>query len=226
MLFPAFARLAGDPERIRDAFLRALTWIWFLALPVAAVLLACGEPLAVLLLGEPWRGAGVVLTAMAGFGLGQAVNAVTTEVMKGVGRPALINWMTGVGLVSGVGLLLVLVPWGLPGVGLAVSGAALVVALTGLGLVRGVVGVSGRELTGRMLPPMAAAIVAVGAVGFLERTVVRADTWPVPAGLGLVAAETLLLGAVYLASLHVVAPGLARAARDVVRTRGKREKQS
>jgi O-antigen/teichoic acid export membrane protein len=222
VLFPAFARLAGDPQRIRDAFLRALTWIWLLALPVAAVLVACGEPLAVLLLGEPWRGAGVVLTAMAGFGLGQAVNAVTTEVMKGVGRSARINWMTGVGLVSGVGLLLVLAPRGLSGVGLAVSGAALVVALTGLVLVRSVVGVSGRELARRMLPATAAAAVALGVVGYLERAVVRADTWPVPAGLGLVAAETLLLGAIYLAALHVVAPGLARG----VRAWGRREKQT
>jgi hypothetical protein len=64
------------------------------------------------------------------------------------------------------------------------------------------------------------------AVGFLERTVVRADTWPVPAGLGLVAAETLLLGAIYLAALHVVAPGLARAVRDAARAWGKREKQA
>ncbi|QYN34473.1 oligosaccharide flippase family protein [Pseudonocardia sp. DSM 110487] len=226
VLFPAFARLAGDPERIREAFLRALTWIWFLALPVAAALAVCGEALAVLLLGEPWRGAGVVLTAMAGFGLGQAVTAVVTEVMKGVGRSVRINWMTGAGLVSGVGLLIVLVPWGLPGVGLAVSGAAIVVALTGLAMVRSVVGVSGRALAARMLPATAAAVVAAVAVGFLERTIVRADTWPVPAGLGLVAAETLLLGAIYLAALHVVAPGLARAVRDAARVWGKRAKQS
>ncbi|TQM43090.1 oligosaccharide flippase family protein [Pseudonocardia cypriaca] len=226
VLFPAFARLAGDPERVREAFLRALTWIWFCALPVAAALAVFGEALAVLLLGEPWRGAGVVLTAMAGFGLGQAVNAVTTEVLKGVGRSARINWMTGAGLVSGVGLLILLVPLGLPGVGLAVSGSALVVALAGLALVRSVVGVPGRALVGRMLPPAAAALVAMGSVGYLERTVVHAGTWPVPAGLVLVAGEALLLGAIYLAALHVVAPGLARAVREAARAWGKHAKQS
>jgi PST family polysaccharide transporter len=67
--------------------------------------------------------------------------------------------MTGAGLVSGVGLLVVLVPWGLPGV-------------------------------------------------------------------GLVAAETLLLGAIYLAALHVVAPGLARTVRDGARAWGRRGKKT
>jgi PST family polysaccharide transporter len=134
--------------------------------------------------------------------------------------------MTGAGLVSGVGLLVVLVPWGLPGVGLAVSGGALVVALTGLAMVRTVVGVSGRELTGRMLPAAAAAVVALLAVGLLERTVVHADTWSVPVGLGLVAAEALLLGAIYLAALHVVAPGLARTVRDAARAWGRRGKKT
>jgi O-antigen/teichoic acid export membrane protein len=217
VLFPAFAQIAGDPDRLRSAFLRALTWIWLLALPVAAVLVACGEPLAVLLLGERWRGAGVVLTAMAGLGLGQAVTAVTTEVMKGVGRSSRINGMTAAGLVAGVGLLLGLVPWGLTGVGLAVSGAAFVVALTGLVLVRDVVGVTARDLADRMVPATAAAVVALGVVGVLERAVVRADTWSTAAGLGLVVAEALLLGVVYLAALHVVAPRTARAVRGVVR---------
>jgi O-antigen/teichoic acid export membrane protein len=217
VLFPAFARLAGDPERVRRAFLRALTWIWTLALPVAAAMAALGEPLAVLLLGEPWRGAGVVLTAMAGFGLGQAVNAVTHELLKGVGQSARINWITAAGLASGIGLLLALVPWGLTGVGLAVSGAALVVAVTGLGLVRSVLGVGAREFAGRLLPPAVAAIAALVVVAVLERSVVRADTWSTAAGLGLVVAETLLLGMLYFAALHVVAPGLARGARSALR---------
>jgi O-antigen/teichoic acid export membrane protein len=211
VLFPAFSRIADDPERLRQAFLRALTWIWLAALPLAGLLVASGESLAVLLLGEPWRPAGVGLTAMAGFGLGQAMNAVTAEVLKGTGMSRRLNRLTGVGVFSGIGLLLVLVPFGLFGVGLAMSGASLAVGLTGLWSVRDVVGVSFPELSGRLLPPLVAAAVAVATVAVLERTVIRAVTWPLPIGLGLVLAEALLLGLLYVGALRVIAPAVGSA---------------
>ena len=51
-VFPA------DPLRFREAFLRALGWIWFAALPAGMLLVVAGEPIVVLLLGEQWRAAG------------------------------------------------------------------------------------------------------------------------------------------------------------------------
>jgi PST family polysaccharide transporter len=175
------------------------------------LLVASGESLAVLLLGEPWRPAGVGLTAMAGFGLGQAMNAVTAEALKGTGMSRRLNRLTGVGVFSGIGLLLVLVPFGLFGVGLAMSGASLAVGLTGLWSVRDVVGVSFPELSGRLLPPLVAAAVAAAMVAVLERTVIRAVTWPLPIGLGLVLAEALLLGLLYVGALRVIAPAVGSA---------------
>ncbi len=73
VLFPAFSRLAGDPERFRSAFLRALGLLWGgLMVPVAGFVIAAGEPGGVtVLLGEKWRGgAGVMLVALAGIGPG------------------------------------------------------------------------------------------------------------------------------------------------------------
>jgi O-antigen/teichoic acid export membrane protein len=217
VLFPAFARIADDPGRLKQAFMRALTWIWLAALPAAGILVAAGEPLAVLLLGEQWRGAGVALTAMAGLGLGQALSAVTVEVLKGAGRSARINWMTGIGLVAGLGLLLVLVPYGLFGVGLAISGASLVVGAVGLWSVRGVVQVSGAEMLRQLVPPAAAAVVVVAPVAVLERVLVRADQWPVAVGLALVAGETVLIGLGYLSLLPLAAPESARQMLTVAR---------
>ena len=70
VLFPAFSRISGDPIRFREAFLRALGWIWFAALPAGMLLVVAGEPIVVLLLGEQWRTAGTATGAMAGIGLG------------------------------------------------------------------------------------------------------------------------------------------------------------
>lgn len=206
VLFPAFSRIAGDPARLKAAFLRALGWIWFAAVPAAALLVALGEPLVVVLLGERWRGAGVALVAMAGYGLGEAMNAVSAESMKGAGRSHLINWMTLVGLVTGVGLLVALLPFGLPGVGLAISGAAIIVGVTGLLLARAVVGVSITDLLRRLVPPVFAALIAMAVIAPLEHLVVHSDQRAVLAALGLLTLESLGFLLIYLGVLRLIAP--------------------
>jgi hypothetical protein len=46
------SRLAGDPDRLRGAFVRALRVLWCLAMPVAGFFVAVGEPTVTVLLGE------------------------------------------------------------------------------------------------------------------------------------------------------------------------------
>jgi O-antigen/teichoic acid export membrane protein len=58
VLFPALSRISDDAIRFRAAYLRALGWIWFAALPIGALLIVAGQPVVVLLLGEEWRPAG------------------------------------------------------------------------------------------------------------------------------------------------------------------------
>jgi PST family polysaccharide transporter len=206
VLFPAFSRIAGDPARFRRAFLRALAWIWLAAAPVAALIVALGEPAAVVLLGEKWRPAGVVLMALTGYGLGEALNAVCGEALKGAGRPQLLNWLTAVGLVSLIGLLVVLIPFGLVGVGLAISLSAVTVGVVNLAIARRVVGVSVGELLTRLVPPIIGALVALAIVAPLEHVVVHSDQRGVVAAVALLGAESVLFGLIYLATLRVIAP--------------------
>jgi PST family polysaccharide transporter len=206
VLFPAFSRIAGDPDRLRRAFLRALGWIWFASVPAAFLLVALGEPIVVVLLGERWRAAGVLLVAMAGYGLGEAMNSVSAEAMKGAGRSDRLNWMTAANFVLGLGLLLLLLPLGLVGVGLAVTVTSVLVGGTGLWLARPVVGVTVREIARELVPPVGSALVALSVVGPLEHRLVHSDQRPIPAALGLLAAESVAFALVYLASICVVAP--------------------
>ena len=91
VLLPAFSRLAGDSVRFREVFLRTLGLLWCLACTLAGLMIMIGEPVTTLLLGEQWRGAGVALVAMAGFGPGVALVAVATEAVKGLGHSHLLN---------------------------------------------------------------------------------------------------------------------------------------
>jgi len=217
-LFPAFSRIADDPARLKRAFLRALGWIWFAAAPVTALTVSIGVPLVVVVLGEPWRSAGVAAVAMAGFGLGEAMNSVCGESMKGAGRSQLLNWMTLTGLVVGGGLLLALLPFGLVGIGLAISIATLSAGVLGLFLAAPVVGVSGSEIAGRMLPPVVASLVAMAVIAPLEHLVLRSDEHSVAAGLGLLTLDALGFALIYLATMRIIAPSTIAVLSGAVRS--------
>lgn len=209
-LFPAFARIADDPERLRSSFLQALSWVSLCSAAVSGLALALGEPAVVVLLGEPWRGAGVAVMAMAGLGVGKAFTSVSEEVLKGRGRTPLINYLTVAELVLGIGLLVLIIPFGLVGVGLAISLTALCVGLLGLGLARKVVDVRIGELRRAILPPVLAAAIAAGATAWLEFGLLQADRRPILLGIGALVLDVLVFVVVYAAVVAVLAPATAR----------------
>ena len=226
VLFPAFSRMADDPQRRRRAFLRALRWIWFGAAPLAALIVALGEPAIVVLMGERWRQAGVFLVAMAGYGAAIGLKSAAGEMIKGTGRSQLLNYTSATQLVLGLGLVVAALPFGLFGVGLAISATEMVLAAILLGLARTVVDVSLRELAGALVPPLVGALAGLAAIGPLEHLLVHSDQRPVVLGLALLAAQSLAFAAVYLATMRLVAPAmvadlLAGARRAVDKRRGK-----
>ena len=216
VLFPAFSRISDDNSRFRAAFLRALCWIWFAALPVGAMLVVAGQPVVVLLLGEEWRPAGAAAAAMAGIGLGVALISVAAEAIKGAGRSSLLNWLTALNIGLGVPLILLLLPFRLVGVGIAISVTYLVVGLVGVELARGVVGVSRRETCACVGPATLAAVVAFALLLPLERFFIRSDRYPGLPGLALIVVECVLFVLIYIGALRLISPRQYRTIRDVV----------
>ncbi|MCV7071977.1 oligosaccharide flippase family protein [Mycolicibacterium rufum] len=216
ILFPAFSRIAGDAERFRSAFLRALTWIWFAALPVAALIIALAPSAVPLLLGQQWQPAGRAAAAMAGIGLGVALMSAAAEAVKGAGRSPLLNWMTALSLALGIFLLILLIPFGLAGVGVALSLSYLTVGVLSLGLARPVVGVSWRELLVCLIPTTSAAGAALAVALPLERLVSSSIGYHGPVGLVLLTVQSGVLIGVYVALL-MFSPRWRTAAGEVGR---------
>jgi PST family polysaccharide transporter len=210
VLFPAFARVAGDRRRFRDAFLRALGWTWFASLPIAALMVVVGEPAAVLLLGEEWRPAGIAATAMAGMGVGAALNSLGVQAIKGGGRPRLVNWVTALGLVLNVGLILLLLPFGLLGVGIALSITYLGAGIASVLIAGSVAGVSLRESVACVGPSTVSALLAFLAVLPLERFVIRSDRFAEVLGLVSIVGDCLLFGMIYVGVLRLISPARYR----------------
>ena len=226
VLFPAFSRIASDAKRFHDGFLRSLRALWIATIPFSAVLIALGQPMIVVLLGEQWRPAGLFVAAMAGYGPGAAMSAIGMESIKGAGKSRRIHILTGLSVVLGVGGLVLLLPYGLLGVGIAVSIDAAVGGFVSLVLARDLANVTWRELLSLLIPPTIAAVVAGVAVGFLEQTVVNADQLPILLGLLALAGETLLLLGIFLGVLLLIAPASVREVLAAVRRRGKSKDDS
>lgn len=206
VLFPAFSRLAGDAERFRSAFLRALHVLWCLTVPVACLIVAVGEPAVTVLLGEKWRGAGVMLVALAGIGPGVALMAVGMESIKGVGRTRLLHWVTLVSTALGLGLLFVLLPLGLTGVGLALSSSSLAAGLLSLLLARKPAGLTIGELAHRLVPPVVVAVLPAVGLGLLEHLVIDFDQRGFLLGAAIMLAEALGYLALYAVGLALFVP--------------------
>jgi PST family polysaccharide transporter len=216
VLFPAFSRISGDRQRLRQAFLRALGWLWFAALPIAAVMLVMGEQIVVLLLGEVWRPAGVATEAMAGIGLGLALLAVAAEAIKGAGRTSLLMYLAAMHLVVGLPLVLVLLPYGLVGVGIAVSVTNLALGIVSVVLALPIVGVTYRELASCLLPTTVAALVALGVLLPLKNLLFASDQLPALRTVIAIAALCVVFSVIYVAAIRVLSPTRYREMRHVV----------
>ena len=204
VLFPAFSRLAADTYRLQAAFLRALRWVWFAAAPVAALVISLGEQAVVLVLGQRWHDAGLLLVALSGAGLGLALQAVANDAIKAVGRNSLLNWTSAIEILLGIGLVLTLLPLGLVGVGLAISTTEIVSALVVLAFARSIIGFRFKPILRMLTPPAISAGVALGAVAMLIHIFGSPVTLPTTTGLGALTALTLFLMFVYLATLAVL----------------------
>lgn len=205
-LFPAYSRISSDPERFRSAYLRALRLVVVVGAGMSAGLVAVGVPLVVVVLGEEWRGAGVVLVAMGGIGLGTAIST-SAEAIKGAGRTTLLNWITALDVVVGISLVIVLAKTlGLAGVGLSVSITSLAGGTCLVSMARSVLGLQWSDVVRAIVPTVAAAAVACGAIYCLEHLVLRSVDQSVGLGVAYLALDGLAFLIVYAVALRLLAP--------------------
>jgi O-antigen/teichoic acid export membrane protein len=205
VLFPAFSRIAGEEERLRQAFLRALGWLWLAAIPVAALMILVGEPIMVLLLGEEWRPAGNATEAMAGMGLGLALCSAASEAMKGAGKSSALIWLAAIDLL-GLVVVLLSVPYGLIGVGIAVSVTHIAAGIASVVLAKPIVKATFREIGGCLVPSASAGLAAFAVAMLVRHFVIGPENLELLPGLALIIALCLLFMTVYLAGLRLLSP--------------------
>lgn len=227
VLFPAFARIATEGERLRKAFVRTFRWMTMTTIPVGLALFPLSVPLAVLVFGERWREAGEAAMAMCAYPGARSVVSIAAETFKATGHPEILPRMHMLSACLAALLMLAMLPFGLLGIAAAVSLSSIGVAAYAIRGVHLVTEIPVRRMLSEIWPPAVAAIIMAGSVYGLELFVIDAESRGTALGLALLAAEAALVAAIYLAALAALAPrmardftGLTRVARDRLARRG------
>jgi len=96
VLFPTFAQLQDDLQRVREAFALVLTAISLLAFPALALLAVTAAELVPLLLGEQWQGAVLPIRVLAFAGMLRTVINPGAALARAFGRVYSQAWRNGV----------------------------------------------------------------------------------------------------------------------------------
>jgi PST family polysaccharide transporter len=226
VLFPAFARISHDMERLRGAFMRSMRWTAVFAFPSSFFLAALGVPLTVLVFGPEWRPAGEALVAMCLVPGCGAMVSVISEALKAAEAPSYLTRLNASMLISTVVSMLFLQQWGLTAAAAGLSIGELVASIYAFRLARSVIGIPLRPLLRAIWPTAVAAILAALGVLALESFVVDAESHGTLLGLILLAGEAAIGFVAYIAVLEIIDPSLVDTLFDGVRSIARRVRRN
>jgi PST family polysaccharide transporter len=213
VLFPAYALLERDRDRLRSAALRTLRLAGAVFVPAGVGLGLVAEPFIAVAFGSKWGEAATLLPWMGAWAALTAVTQHFGEVYKALGYARLLSWLSAVTTV----LLVPALVW------VGVRGGSLVQIVAALIAVRAVRTVLDFVAIRRlvdlrlgaallsMTPALASTLLMAGAVIALRGV---SEAWPESARLALL---TVAGAAVYVGALTALDRGLVGEIRDLLR---------
>lgn len=206
VLLPAFARIAGEAERFRRAFLNSFTVLLAASLPVAVVFFVSAHEIALTAFGPRWPESGVAIRALSASVIGLGLISLASEVFKAAAQPKRLVRTHFVGLIA-TSILLPVLLWRFDDVRGVAAGVSIASLLAGayaldqachiLDIRRGAIV---RETAG---------IAGAGAAALVAALVVRATLLETPSGRPdaalQFALEAAIVASVYLIALRLLA---------------------
>ncbi len=116
--FPIYVKIADDKKRLMRAYLRTLTLVWLLVLPIGLLLFIFPIEFINIILGDKWLSIAPVLQILAIYGTIRAITRTTIGLFYSLHRQDIITKITAVNLIV---LSITIIPfinkWGLNGAG-------------------------------------------------------------------------------------------------------------
>lgn len=166
-LFPGFAKLAADREKLKTSVLDSLALIALVGTPMAAGIGLIADPLVPILLGEKWLETIPLIEVLAIYGLFHTMSTTTGPAYLALGRP---QYLTALALV-GAGITVPMLFYGIDragayGAAIAITVATGVLLVINYAVVMRLMNLSFKRLFGAIWRTVAA--VAVMAVAVLS----------------------------------------------------------
>jgi O-antigen/teichoic acid export membrane protein len=170
----ALSKLQSDPAALRQKYQAALSALAFFVMPTAAILSVIAEDLTVILLGEKWRTAGLLLSILALRGIFQVVEGSQGWLHLSVGRAdRWRNWAIVTAVVQVVAVLGGL-PFGAKGVATAMVMASMLIAVPSIVYAGRPIGISAACVS-RAVGPQLIGAISAAAGGWWLQTATLAD---------------------------------------------------
>lgn len=212
----ALSKLQSNPIALREKYEAALSAMAFFVTPVAAILSVTGEDVTVLLLGERWRAAGLLLRVIALRGIFQVIETSQGWLHLSIGRAdRWRNWGI-VSLAVQIAAVLAGLPFGATGVAAAGVIASVLIAIPSINYAGRPIGIGSALVIRATGPQLVGAISAAAGGWWLQATVLA--HW---SSLMRIASSAIFCACLYL----LVVVGLfrltepLRVARSIVRGR-------
>jgi O-antigen/teichoic acid export membrane protein len=215
VLFPAFARIQGDRERIAEGWIRVTRLVAAISVPALVGLAVVADDFVAVVLGPRWHAAATVIQVLAWVGILQSLQSLNTGILEAVGRARAIFRYTVVFFAAHLVAFAIGLRWGIVGVAVGYSISTTLVEPAYLWLTARAVGISPR----RFLAALAGVVQASAAMGLVVAAA-RAGLLSLgaPALVRLLAC-TLLGAAAYAGLCAWRAPEVVAEARALARRR-------
>jgi PST family polysaccharide transporter len=201
VLFPLYARLQGQTDKIQRIYLGSVCLLSVIMMPTFAGLAAIPDTAIHAIYGESWQAAAVLITPLALAMPVYTVMALAGPMMLGMGRAGMEAVSQGIGLLVLIIALILAAQISLAAVAWAVLLAYLLRALLVSRLAMGLVSVGVLSLARALAGPMLLGLLAAGFAGFIDQALANSASGSVmllAADIGLtgvaVAVAMLLLG--------------------------------
>jgi O-antigen/teichoic acid export membrane protein len=187
---PVFAKLQGDPARMREAYYQALELAALVACPVFLGLSATAPELCLTVFGADWMPSVRPMQVLGLAGVGLAINLYLGPILIAVGQP---NVFFRFSLVQGILNVLsfaIAVRWGIEAVAWAFVARTLIVFPAVLWLLRRAIGAEPRRSLALIGVPTFASLIMLGVVSAARHALVGLPALPLLLALVAVGALT------------------------------------
>lgn len=119
VLFPAFARLKDEPERVGAAWLRVNRLLAAITVPISVTLVVVAPDFVPVVFGDRWKPAVPVVQILAWVGLLQSLQRLNGSVLQACGRAGMLLLFSVIAFIASMAAFVLGLHWGIVGVATA-----------------------------------------------------------------------------------------------------------